>query len=78
MEKRIVHGDPRPMTADDWRKWEAEWKAEEKRAASNPKMTERQWAGVALALCFVVLIFNPAAGVIFGSMAFWWLLTAKN
>ncbi len=55
-----------------------EWKTEFERSTRKKDNANESLAWVALGVCFVVFLFNPLAGAIFGVGALLWLLSAKK
>lgn len=60
----------RYLTSEEWAEFD---KPAPKKDNANASMA---WVG--LGVCFVIFLFNPLAGAIFGAMAFLWLLLANT
>jgi hypothetical protein len=63
----------RLLTSQEWTDWHAESSRSAKSQDANASL-----AWVALGVSFVILIFNPLVGGIFGVGAFFWLLSANK
>jgi hypothetical protein len=63
----------RLLTSQEW----ADWHAESSHPA-KPQDANVSLAWVGLSVSFVILLFNPLMGAIFGAGAFLWLLSANK